>query len=235
MADNPQIELEIANDTGAPVPVVDSRLPSTLGQKTMANSLAVVLASDQSPIPISLSVNRPQTFSLHANNVAIGNGKSMVSLFNAGGSSVVLRIVSIKIINVQNTGVTGIVANFGLRKISTHSGGTQLTTTGAAAGLIFPYDSTNSLDGSVTVRTGATVTESIAFSIEDWTWSSDEWGAGPADTESFDHALQQLIAVWVAQANSQPLTLRAGEGFHILQTINSTAGTFDFIITFTQE
>ena len=39
----------IAADTSA----IDAKLPSTLGQKTMANSLAVVLASNQSSIPVS--------------------------------------------------------------------------------------------------------------------------------------------------------------------------------------
>lgn len=39
--------------TEATASAIDAKLPATLGQKTMANSLAVVLASDQSAIPVT--------------------------------------------------------------------------------------------------------------------------------------------------------------------------------------
>jgi hypothetical protein len=38
---------------------IDSKLPSTLGQKTMVNSLAVVLSSNQSSIPVTGSFTSP--------------------------------------------------------------------------------------------------------------------------------------------------------------------------------
>lgn len=176
-----------------------------------------------------------QTFQVSAQNVAIGNGKSMCSLFNATGSGVVIRVVSIRIYSVQTTAVTGVMANFGLRKISAHSGGIQLTTTGAAAGLIFPFDSTNALNGLVTARTGATVTENPAFNISQWLWSSDEFGTGTADAETFEHSIAQSILAWGAVSNAQPIVLRPKEGVHILQSTNSTAGTFNIVITFTQD
>lgn len=177
----------------------------------------------------------PQTFSAHADNVAIGNGKSMLSLFNASGSGVVIRIHEIKIFNVQTTAVTGVIAEFGLRKITAHSAGTQLTTTGAATGMIYPRDSNNSLNASVTARTGATVTESPAFDIENWFWSSDEWGTGTTDVESMDHAFAQSIASFKSSDGTQPYVLREGQGLHIRQATNSTAGTFDLMFVFTQE
>jgi hypothetical protein len=91
------------------------------------------------------------------------------------------------------------------------------------------------LSSSVTARTGATVTESPAFDIVNWFWSSDEWGTGTQDVESLQHGLAQSLAAWEAPANAQGYTLRAQEGLHIVQQTNSTAGTFDFEIIFTQE
>jgi hypothetical protein len=177
----------------------------------------------------------PPTFSAYAASVAIGNGKSMISVLNASGSSVVLRLIKIKIYNVQTTTIAGIMANFGLRRITAHSAGTQLTIAGASTGLIYPYDSLNSLNSSVTVRTGATVTESPAFDIERWLWSSDEFGPGASDAETIEHTSAQLIAVWEAKQNSEPMVLRAGQGLHIRQATNSTNGTFDLVFVFTQE
>lgn len=177
----------------------------------------------------------PQTFSAHADSVAIGNGKSMISLFNAVGSGVVIRIHEIKIFNVQTTAVAGVIAEFGLRKITTHSAGTQLTTTGASTGMIYPRDSNNSLNASVTARTGATVTESPAFDIENWFWSSDEWGVGAADVESMDHAFAQSISSFKSSDGVQPYVLRPGEGMHIRQSTNSVNGKFDIMFVFTQE
>lgn len=177
----------------------------------------------------------PQTFIAHADNVAIGNGKSMLSLLNASGSGVIIRVHEVKIFNVQTTAVTGVVAEFGLRKITAHSVGTQLTTTGAATGLIFPMDSNNSLNASVTLRTGATVTESPAFDIINWFWSSDEWGVGTQDVESLQQSFAQSVPSYKAVDGLQPFVLREGQGLHIRQATNSTAGSFDVMFVFTQE
>lgn len=177
----------------------------------------------------------PQTFIVHADNVTIGNGKSMLSLFNASGSGVIIRIHRIKIFNVRTTAVTGVVAEFALRKITAHSAGTSLDTTGSASGLVFPLDSTNSLNGSVTARTGATVTESPAFDIINWFWSSDEWGVGTQDVESLQHAFAQSVPAFESKDGTQPFVMRENQGFHIRQTTNSTAGSFDIEFLFTQE
>lgn len=175
-----------------------------------------------------------QTFGVHADNITIGNGKSMVAIFNGAGSGVVLRITKLYIYNVKTTAVTGVIADFGLRKITARSVGTLLTTTGSASGVVFAYDSNNSLNANVSIATGSTVTESPAFDLKNWLWSSDEWGPGTSDVESMDHAFGQQIAAYEASPNAQALTMRPGEGFSIRQNVNSTAGTFDFYIEFTQ-
>lgn len=49
------ISLPTGAATEATLSAISGKLPATLGQKTMSNSLAVVLASDQSSVPISQS------------------------------------------------------------------------------------------------------------------------------------------------------------------------------------
>lgn len=177
----------------------------------------------------------PQTFSIHAKSVAIGNAKSMLSVLNASGSAVIMRLLALKIFSIQTSAVTGVMAEFGLRKITAHSGGTVLNTTGSASGLIYPYDSNNALNGSITARTGATaVTESPAFDILRWLWSSDEFGPGTADAETQEHTDAQLVYAWEQKTEAQPMVFRAQQGFHIRQNTNSTAGTFDIWALITQ-
>lgn len=168
------------------------------------------------------------TFSAVARDVAIGNNKSMLSLLNATGSGVTIRIHEIWITNVRTTATTGLVAIFDLFRFTAHSVGTGIT----PAGMV----STNALNGLVTARTGATITGETTFKYKRWLWSSDEWSSGATDVASFDHALQTIYPVYRHDKSSmlQPLTLLAGEGFHIKQTVNSTYGTFDLCINFTQ-
>jgi hypothetical protein len=207
---------------------IDAGIPAGLGQTTMAASMPVVLASDQTAIPVSVSTNAADkaTFVVYAQDIAIGNGKSMVSIVNTTGSTVKIKIRSIKLINSQNTAVTGVNAEFDFRKIVGHSAGISLTP--------LSFDSTDTLSGSVTARTGATVTSEGAL-YKHAVWSSDEWGVGTLDTEASDHGLQELLPVYLTPINCKPITLNDNEGFHIKQTVNSTAGTFDFELIFTQE
>ena len=78
----------IAADTSA----IDAKLPSTLGQKTMANSLAVVLALDQSSIPVSSAgastTNVNESISPGAGNTANStavdmDGSSQLTIFGS--------------------------------------------------------------------------------------------------------------------------------------------------------
>lgn len=167
------------------------------------------------------------TFHVLAENTAIGNNKSMISLVNAGGSSVVLRIRDIRIVNNQTTAITGVMADFQLRRITGHSSGTSLTP--------LAHDTTDNLNGSVTASTGATVSGETSANLRHWKWSSDEWGVGSSDVESFDHTINSLIPMYGQSPKTKAITLRAGEGITIKQITNSTAGAFDVTVLFTQE
>jgi hypothetical protein len=167
-----------------------------------------------------------KTFCILAENIVIGNNKSMVSLLNATGSTVIIKIREINLINTQNTAVTGIVSNFEMRRMTGHSVGTSLTPN--------PYDTNDTLDVNVTARTNATIAGEGVM-LHSYRWSSDEWGVGSHDVESNDHVLVSLIPFYTVQPYCKPITLRANQGIHIKHTVNSTAGQFTIIMTFTEE
>lgn len=177
---------------------------------------------------LSLKITEAEepTFTVYASNITIGNNKSMLSIVNTGGSLVNIRIKELRIINTQTTSVTGVIADFNLFRITGHSVGTLLTPQAS--------DTSDAINASISVRTGATVAGEVASILRRWLWSSDEFGPGPADAESADHALQNVMAAYKPGLKEKPLTIRAGEGLTIKQVINSTAGQFDIMVVFTQ-
>lgn len=167
-----------------------------------------------------------KTFVAQALGVAIGNNKSMLSILNASGSGVVLRLQRLFLINTQNAGVTGINADFRLFRATGHSAGTAITP--------LAHDTNDSLSGSITARTGATIAGEAAAYLYRWLWGTDEWSTGPLDQDGLDHALTSLNPVYQAQPGERPITLRPGEALTLKQVVNSTAGTFDVIAIFTE-
>lgn len=185
--------------TEATLAAVNAKLPASLGAKTPAGSFSVVDAV-------------PARFTVVAPSVALTAGKSLLSLVSAGP---VVRIDKLYIINVQTTGVTGVAAEFQLRRVTGHSGGTAVTPQ--------MHDTADSL-GSVTASTGATVSgESASYLTRGW-WATDEWGPGTADVESFDHTMQTLIPAWGGYV------IRSGQGLSV-RCHSGTPGTFDIILT----
>ncbi len=169
----------------------------------------------------------PATFSAIANDIAIGNNKSMFAIQNTTGSSVVVKIKSIKIINSQTTAVSGIVTDFRIRKITSFTGGTSITPQ--------TFDTNDTLAVNVTTATNSTVSGEAAIDLLRVEYSTDEWGTGTLDVEANDHSKQALIAFYKADQNEKPITLRANQGLTIKNVVNSTAGTFDIEVIFTQE
>lgn len=197
----------------------------TLGVKTGANSIPVVLASDQNAAFVV--VEDYPAFTVTAPAVAIGNNKSMFSLMNDTGSGKILRIREIYIQNSQTGAVTGVIATFALRRITGHSAGTALTPVA--------NDTTDTL-GTVTARTGSTVAGEFAAFLQRWFISSDEWGVGALDVEGLQATFQTHFPAFARRDTEvRPLTIRAGEGITIKCETNSTAGAFDIIVAFTQQ
>lgn len=188
--------------------------------------------SDSLKVAIQNSVvitaeTEPATFAINLLDTATANNKSMLSIVNTTGSTVVVRIREIRVVNTQNTAVTGTVTDFNLYRCTSHSGGTSVTPQ--------TYDTADSLNASVTVRTGATITGEVAAALRHWDMSNDEWGPGANDVESFEHTLAMLIPSITALNKTKAITLRANEGLTLKCTTNTAVGLFDIVIIFTQE
>ncbi len=95
---------------------------------TLIGNLSNRLLVDGSLAPATTvkEIENP-TFYLSSQAVAIGNNKSMLSLLNAAGSGVKIKIREIYVVNAQNTAATGIISAFSTLRITGHSVGTSLT------------------------------------------------------------------------------------------------------------
>lgn len=170
------------------------------------------------------------TFVAWVTGSAIGNGKSMLSILNAAGSPVVVKVREIYLINIQEAVITGINAVWELRRMKGHSGGTAI-----ASGSIETMDLVDSLNSNVTIRTGASaITSESSVLLWRAKWSTDEWGTGSTEDEDNEHSFQTMFPIYQRRdPNEKPITLRAGDGLTVKQIINSTQGTMDLAIVFT--
>ena len=178
-------------------------------------------ATDSKDNNYVIQYQRP-TFVATSTTVAIGNNKSMFSIMNT--SSLVVRVERIYIVNNQTTAISGVVSSFELRRITSHSAGTLITSQ--------VFDSQDTLDAGITVRTGSTVAGEGSV-LRLFKFSSDEWGVGAQDVESSQNIIQAYNPVFQAAPYMKPHTLRQNQGIHIKHTVNSTVGNFDFLIEFT--
>ena len=167
------------------------------------------------------------TFGVLLRDIATANNKSMFSLVNASGSSVKIKLREFRLINTQNTPVTGVIVDIDMFRCTNHSAGTAYTP--------FAYDTTDTLSSSVTARTGGTITGEGTQVIRHWDMSTDEWGVGAQDVESNDHMIQMVIPSYTVLPKTKPLTLNANEGFTLKCVTNTTTGNFDILCVFTQE
>jgi hypothetical protein len=164
------------------------------------------------------------TFSLADFDIAIANNKSMLAIQNTGTS--VIRIREVWIINDRTAAVTGVTGEFQVNRITSFTGGTALTPV--------TYDTADSLPAGITCATNATVAGE-GVTLRRGRWSTDEWGTGTADVESFDHALQQIEPFWKQTPSGKALTVRQNQGVHVKFATNSTAGSFTIRLIFTTE
>lgn len=171
--------------------------------------------------------NEVATFNALTLSAATATNKSMISLVNASGSPVKIKIRHIQLVNTRNTAVTGVVADINLYRCTGHSAGTVVISE--------TMDSADTLNANVTVRTGATITGEGTNPLLHLDLSTDEWGAGAADVESFDHTLQSLFPFYIHKLPAKPLTLNAGEGITLKCITATTTGLFDILIIYTQE
>lgn len=164
------------------------------------------------------------TFSVVAENITVGNNKSMIALQNTGTSVVVLR--EIWIINDQTTAVTGVAGEFRVHRIASFTGGTALSPS--------TFDTADSLPAGITTATGATIATETTL-LRTGKWSTDEWGPGTLDVEASDHGFQNTEPFWSQTPNGKGLVVRQNQGIHVRFATNSTAGAFNLRFIFTTE
>lgn len=177
---------------------------------------------------IATSDRELATFVVIGTNILPANNKSMISILNAD-ATLITKIHEIYVVNVRTAAVTGVTGVFELRRITSHSGGTVLTSVS--------MDTNDTLDSDITVRTGSTVGGESASLMWRVLFSTDDWGPGTLDVESNDHIFQTMFSIFSRKTDSgtKPLTLRQNQGLTVKFATNSTAGEFDLMLVFTQE
>jgi len=174
------------------------------------------------------------TWSAIATGISVANNKSMISILNATGTVVVVRLREIWVENTQVTSNTGIVGRFEVHRMTGHSAGTLITP--------LSYDTADALDVNVTVRTGATIAGEVAGILWQKIWSTDQKqgprggiGVGNSAGTLVDHTQQALTPFWSRKdLLERAFTLRSNQGFTVKFATNSTSGTFDLTLVFTQ-
>lgn len=167
------------------------------------------------------------TFTLAAVGATFANAKHMASLFNGSGSSRVLRVYRVWLLNNQVTAVTGVLTTLALRRTSAQSGGTAVAPT--------KHDTAStSLPAQVLAAIGATVTNTADVQLRTMVWSNDEPVAAGASSDELE-CMIPLNCIWdsTGDANIEPIVLREGEGLTLQHTGTSAVGLCDVFFEFT--
>lgn len=164
-----------------------------------------------------------ETWVAYANAVAFANGKHHITVMNDAASGRLVKVRKLFAVNLQTAAITGIVQRFDIQRCTSSSAGTVVTPQ--------PFDNSNAaLPAGVHVRTGATVGGGVL--MYPWITSSEE---EIATTPVSKAMMQQWMNIIPEGTEVQEHNLREGHGLTVLQNINSTVGTFGWIVVFTVE
>lgn len=199
------------------------------------NTNQVPLSTDlngQLRVTSSTTGSEEASFTVIAAAIVPGNNKSMLSIYNPTGSNYVLKLREYYLRNAANAAVTGVVGNFELHRFASATaptGGTNLTAN------IVTHDSADSIPAAMDARTGGTVAGEIAASLDIIRMSTDEWGPGTADVESYQNSIANYLPARAKRDGLiKPFFARSGEGLHVKFASNSTAGLIDVVMVFTK-
>jgi hypothetical protein len=202
----------------------------TIGQKVMAQSVPVVFPSDQL-IGVISGAAEEATFTVTALAVVLGNGKSLVSLYNPSASTKILKLREYYVRNAQTTAVTGVAAQLEIHRFTTGT-----TPTGGTVLVAALHDTTETLGAGIDIRSGGTIAGEVTEALDVMRISSDEWGPGTLDQEGAQQTISNYLPARVKRDAQQKAicVMRAGQGVHLKCATNTTAGSFDLIFVFTQ-
>lgn len=157
----------------------------------------------------------------------IGNGKSLLGIFNAHASNIV------KVWRVwmypNTTAVTGVMIDVSLRLLSNLTSGTAVTA--------HAHNTANTSKDltSITIVTNGTATASAT--IASYLIVTEEPVVSGAVNQNL-MCFMPFSQLWdngIGDDNVQPITLRQNEGLDLQCVTNSVAGNFDVIFEFTVE
>lgn len=165
------------------------------------------------------------TYTLAAVNVTFAANKTLAAVFNQVGSSNIVKIYRVWVLNNQINAVVGVLTNLELHKISDNSGGTTLTPV--------KHNTANPTLSTVDFATNSTVVRNGLLTRV--LWSTDEPTANTTVTLDELQTLPPLTNIWstgYADSVAQPLTLNAGEGIALINT-GAIVGQCDVFIQMT--
>jgi len=204
----------------------------TVGQKAMASSVPVVMASNQSAIPVTQAGSSEITFTVMSLNTTLSNNKSLLSIFNPVGSGVKIKLREFYIRNPQTSAVTGVAGDFRIYRFAKATAPTGGTTVNPVK-----HDSSDSIVAGLDCRSGATaIGTEEADPLDRIIQSTDDWGPGTLDQEGAQQNIANYLPARAKRdAQIKAFTCNPGEGLHMKFATNSTAGTQDIIFVCTQE
>lgn len=218
-----------ANNVGVLPAVANTSAP------TVADGNQVALSTDlngQLRVTSSTTGSEELTYTVVAQAIVPGNNKSLLAIYNPTASGYVLKLREYYIRNAATAAVTGVAGNFELHRFvmaSAPASGTNLTTS------IASHDSADATPASMRASTGDTISGEVAAPLDLIRMSTDEWGPGTADVESFQQAISNYLPARAKRDGLiKPFIVRAGEGLHLKFATNSTAGLIDVVFVFTK-
>lgn len=188
------------------------------------NRVALDTPLRHEPLSVKDVANETPGFYLFSGNIAPGNKKHMLSVFNGTGSGRRLRLKGLYINNMQESLISASLIEFAiLHQTTAQTGGTTLTAVKTdSAGMSLPTQ--------ILLATGATVTG--GSTITKYLMNNDELKTDNNYPAPYVTSLQNFLPIFPGM---KELTLREGEGFSIQHLNNVTAGTFCFTLLFTLE
>lgn len=164
------------------------------------------------------------TFVANFESIAFAANKNMAHIQNAVGSTVTVYVMRVWVNTPQTAAVTGVATALNLKRA------TSITAPTAATPVLF--DTTQTLNASVTCGSAGTVVGEATPSLGRRWFTTDEWGPGTLDMEGMLAILNNNAPMFDFTRNPmKPVTLRAGEAL-FLKNITSTVGALDVQIEF---
>ncbi len=117
-------KVKVRNGTGADAANIQTgQLPATLGQKPMATSLAVTMASDQSAVPIALSDGNKASYSAAVSGFVCAAGTTDLIVIQ-GSATKIIRITKVSISGTTTAGSGFSINSTLIRRSTANIGGT---------------------------------------------------------------------------------------------------------------